>query len=335
MNSNISLETLQKQRNNPIPESNANSAKLEYNKEDFHNMMLNLHNNEKFNPYEILNIDKNYTSAILKSKYKELAFKTHPDKGGNPDIFKLVTQSYLYLLKKLKEKWDDKQFTDMKNDYNQYKTTQEQSNVENIHFSKQKFNIESFNKVYNEYRLDNPYDRGYNDFINDTEEQTNNQYIFSDEFNLKLFNKLFDVKEKTEYKNQQLIKIKEPLELAGGGNNYHTLGEDYVEDFSKEYSYSARNSHNLDYTDYKKAHTTSKIVDPTQCERDEYKDIEHLKNSRSNISYDLNDSDKQYYEEKKNNLERQESERIANLQNFDKLSARTFEMTHRAMLKER
>ena len=60
-----------------------------------------------------------------------------------------------------------------------------------------------------------------------------------------------------------------------------------------------------------------------------------MKNSRSNISYDLNDSDKQYYEEKKNNLERQESERIANLQNFDKLSARTFEMTHRAMLKER
>ena len=336
MDSNINLESLQQRRNLPIPEVNS-SGKLEYNKEEFHNIMLDLHKNEKFNPYKILQIDKNYTSATLKSKYKEIALKTHPDKGGNSEVFKLVTQSYLYLLKKLKEKWEDKQFNHMKSDYKTYKTEQEEKNLQNINFSKQKFNLESFNKVYNEHRITNSYDRGYSDFINNKEEEMSDtdKYIFSDEFNVKLFNKLFDIKEKTEYKNKQLIKLKEPLEIYGGGNNCYTLGEDYVEDFSKEYVYSHSSNNNLDYTDYKKAHTTSRIVDPNQCERDEYKDIEDLKNSRSNISYELNDIDKEYYENKKNELKKQEEDRLNNLQQFDKLSQRTFEVTHRAMLQER
>ena len=78
--------------------------KKEYNKEEFLQELLELHNDVYFNPYKILDIDKDYTPDTLKAKYKELALVYHPDKGGDQNIFCDITKSYIYLLKKYKEK---------------------------------------------------------------------------------------------------------------------------------------------------------------------------------------------------------------------------------------
>ncbi|RHY85220.1 hypothetical protein DYB37_014088 [Aphanomyces astaci] len=48
--------------------------------------------NTKF--YETLGVPKNATAADIKKAYRKLALKNHPDKGGDPELFKDITVAY-------------------------------------------------------------------------------------------------------------------------------------------------------------------------------------------------------------------------------------------------
>ena len=54
--------------------------------------------------YEILGISKNFTLDELKDKYKRIAKRVHPDRGGNEQTFKLVTLAYKKLYEEYKLK---------------------------------------------------------------------------------------------------------------------------------------------------------------------------------------------------------------------------------------
>lgn len=48
--------------------------------------------NSKF--YEVLGVPKTATAAEIKKAYRKLALKNHPDKGGDPELFKTITVAY-------------------------------------------------------------------------------------------------------------------------------------------------------------------------------------------------------------------------------------------------
>ena len=50
-------------------------------------------NNNTFNPYAILQIESNATPGF-KRAYHALSKIYHPDKGGNPEMFRIITQAY-------------------------------------------------------------------------------------------------------------------------------------------------------------------------------------------------------------------------------------------------
>jgi len=54
--------------------------------------------------YDVLGVDKNVDRGELKKRYRKLAMKHHPDRGGDPDTFKKINQAYdvLYDTKKRK-----------------------------------------------------------------------------------------------------------------------------------------------------------------------------------------------------------------------------------------
>tara|TARA_B100001989_G_scaffold250950_1_gene229089 strand:- start:280 stop:762 length:483 start_codon:yes stop_codon:yes gene_type:complete len=55
-------------------------------------------------PYKALDIPYNATEKEIKSAYRKLAIKHHPDKGGDPEKFKLVAAAYETLTNKNKKK---------------------------------------------------------------------------------------------------------------------------------------------------------------------------------------------------------------------------------------
>ena len=99
--------------------NNSFNNNLKYNKETFHNEIIKLHIDKSFNPYLILNIPKKYSQSLLKEQYKKYSLLTHPDKG-RPEHFNLVTKSYLYLLKALKDNLPEKDIQELKTNYNKF-----------------------------------------------------------------------------------------------------------------------------------------------------------------------------------------------------------------------
>ena len=43
--------------------------------------------------YDLLHVDKNATPEEIKKSYRKLAMKNHPDKGGDPELFKKITEA--------------------------------------------------------------------------------------------------------------------------------------------------------------------------------------------------------------------------------------------------
>ena len=43
-----------------------------------------------------------------------MAMKTHPDKGGDPRVFKVITKSYLTLVEELKKRDNNNTYGDLK-----------------------------------------------------------------------------------------------------------------------------------------------------------------------------------------------------------------------------
>ncbi len=61
---------------------------------------------ENYNPYEILGLEQNdLDTSNIRKAYKKMALKYHPDKAGEEytEQFQVITQSYIYLLKKAED----------------------------------------------------------------------------------------------------------------------------------------------------------------------------------------------------------------------------------------
>jgi len=59
------------------------------------------------NYYGILNVTKDSTDKEIKKSYYKLSFEHHPDKGGDSNIFSIITEAYDLLLNEdLRSEWD-------------------------------------------------------------------------------------------------------------------------------------------------------------------------------------------------------------------------------------
>lgn len=285
----------------------------------------------EIDPYKVLNLDYNFTEEELKTSFKRLALKFHPDRPGGSDAhFNVIKQSYLDLNEKLKMREGDRQFNELKNqslDFLQSQPIVPPQNGKPVGV----FNPQMFNKLYDENRTDQATDRGYSNWMNDNhldEKDNEPEKILKGKFNRHNFNSAFD---KRAPKNTgEIIEYKIPQPQYSSNNINHTeLGEDDIKNFSGK-------SGKIDYTDYRQAHTTSRLVDQSKVNRRNYTSINQLENERSNITplneneiRDLELDQRQKKESDEINRQRQMEKDNRAFEQYDRLNQRMLQSVYK------
>ena len=285
---------------------------------------------DKYNPYEILELKNNDNNKEhIKRAYKKLALKYHPDKAGEKytQRFQLITQSYIYLLKKSDQENEIKNKMSVKVENKDYEDDVNEQ-VHNIHLNKDKFDINTFNTIFEKYKVPDVYDDGYNDLLNEKMEQTkeDSNFAFGTNFNKEIFNSHFDKQKKKS--STEMIEYNEPDALdASSSYGFSELGVSKVND------YGIKNSNNLSYTDYKKAHIDDNLlIDANKVKYKEYKSVEQLENDRSRISFTQSNEDKLRYDMFERKKREDEDKRLNYLKERDELLTNQFKKINQRLI---
>ena len=308
--------------------------------------------------HKIFGLSPNYKLSELKHAYKRLAIQTHPDRpNGSKEKFQLITKCYMSLLERLKNRESNKSFRDMRNDSKNYiKTQNDTADKMAGHFAglygnrgkgeggvgrnnsgqyldprSQSFNTHLFNKLYEDNKLWDPNDDGYDDwFRNGKDKEEKAPEIFSNKFNISIFNSTFqDMKNKRT--GTEIVEYKDPQKLIQTSAGYTMVDSSQpIKDFGK----AADQPGGLNYSDLKQAYSGGcDMVNPATVQaRGEYSTVEDLKRARGEINYIMSPQDMARMEERKRAEAAEEMERLERVRNRDLLFEKQYSNIHQNML---
>jgi hypothetical protein len=156
---------------------------------------------------------------------------------------------------------------------------------------------------------------------------------FSGRFNLNVFNAVFNDLKDDDYSKQKAITVYEPTAtaLVNKSIGYTELGQGEFGDFSG----SASNTKGgLEYTDYKQAYTNRYVTNVSNVSRQNYRSVDELEKNREKINYQMNDLERQRYDQHtqaKKNLETQQQQRITNT---DQTQFKHFSNANQSMIRD-
>jgi curved DNA-binding protein CbpA len=282
-------------------------------------------------PYDILGVSKNFTWEELKDAYKRQARLVHPDKGGNKQLFNLVTDAFKTLAYDFKLKQKDKQHHELKQNYQMDSKADLRPSYRPELVQEGNFN-DKFNRVFEENKFEDEDDdvaRGYGHMM--AKSSKNREDIDVPQVMKKYNNEKFnDIFNKTAPVSKEVIVYKEPEPLVLTRKlNYTEIGKP-TEDFSTDTTKKS----NLQYTDYMKAHTTSRLVDPRSIkERKTYKTVEDYDKDRTRIANKkLTEEEIRYQKRMELKKEKEEEERIKRINNRDERINDYYERTSKLFL---
>lgn len=277
-------------------------------------------------PYKVLNIQKNFSLEQLRSNYKRIAVTVHPDKpSGSEYLFKLVTTCYKALLKEHERRKVDKQYGELKSDSTSFIARQGDAGSA----TDKKFDVSRFNKVFEENRIADVNDDGYGRWMAPTSKEREDIDIKNNmgKFNQEAFNKDFE-SIPLKPQSKKLQQYTEPKPMAGGVP-CSELGVTKITDFSAD-KFSNKT---LNYMDYKKAHTTSRLIDTNSIKVKEWRSVEELEHARSKVTFTMSDDERRAYERARYEQELQEKRRADTLRDRDAIIERHYNQMSRFMLR--
>jgi curved DNA-binding protein CbpA len=254
--------------------------------------------------YSILGMSpsQDFTMEELKRAYKKAALRHHPDRPhGNAELFQLVTKSFMLLAEKYKKEFhQSKTFEEMVSERGREQhggtgaagaTAVPPQQDRFTIGSGERFDAARFNKIYAENRLYDINDEGYGDWLSSQEQQRQQHEdpaIFSEKFNLNVFNVMFDNMKRDDPGAQAaLVKVETPqaLQVREDNGKFGMLGQDNVADFS---GYTS----NLNYSDLKQAHTNTRLIDANGLQYKEYRNLDEFQKHRESTSFEITDDDR-------------------------------------------
>lgn len=212
---------------------------------------------------EVLGIQEEValTEEALKSAYKRMALKSHPDKGGSEEYFEAVTRAYAYLSEILKFMKGGRKETNGRVEAPTNVRTSRDSEAKQweapadpVRLNAKNLDMNAFNTLFEQTHMPDPDSDGYGDWLKGNDSKKSAP-TFKGEFNRDVFNRMFDDEtKKTRHPTNQLIV--HPGEMALTLNPTH--GVDLVGE--RPDSYTAAPNSRFQFTDLRGAYTSDSTI---------------------------------------------------------------------------
>lgn len=250
-------------------------------------------NVQGYDPYKVMGIEnrQTYTFEQLKTAYRQLSMKVHPDRGGNKELFTIVTECFRVLAQELKARQGAALPHELRKDSQAFAAKQAPPESSySIAQSQRQLNSQGdfnsrFNQAFEQNRLEDENEHGYGHIMAPSSKSREDIEIpksisMGDKFNESKFNRVFE--RKTMPKTQEVVVYEEPEPLVLSKKlPFVELGQDKIGDYSTDPTQKA----GLQYSDYMRAYTQSRLVDPRAIkERKEYKNISSFEADRAAIT---------------------------------------------------
>jgi curved DNA-binding protein CbpA len=212
---------------------------------------------------EVLGIQEEValTEEALKSAYKKMALKAHPDKGGSEEYFEAVTRAYAYLSEILKHmrggKRDINGRVDAPTSLSTSRDTEAEKwkHVEPVRLNAKNLDMNAFNKLFEQTHIPDPDSDGYGDWLKSADSKSSTGPKFSGQFNRDVFNRMFDDESRKNQRTSNSL-IVHPGEMALTLNP--SSGVSYVGE--RVESYTAATGSKFQFTDLRGAYTSESTI---------------------------------------------------------------------------
>jgi curved DNA-binding protein CbpA len=290
--------------------------------------------------HEILNLPaEGFTLDQLRYNYKALARQLHPDKRSPcmssqqaTEMFQVLTEAYRALVKQLDARVVDKTHDELRAASRQawsaspaYSAADEadaDAEAGTRSSGTDKMDLERFNAIFDENRMSDPVvDSGYGRWMEESDPSAAGAE-----------------RKRLRQRQQQMVQYREPVPTPlVAGIAYSELGETERHDYSRSDGVAAARS--IQYTDYRLAHTTDKLVDEedfaTLANRPDVGGcVLKLKAQRAALSYEMSDADAAAEERALLELQLADRRRLENMRLRDRAVESTFERTSRLLLEQ-
>ncbi len=280
-------------------------------------------------PYKVLNVPQNFTWQQLKDAYRQAALKTHPDKeGGNKIAFDFVTNCFKTLADEYKSKNSKKSHHDLKkesNDFFEKIIPKHPSDAFKVPFEQR------FNKAFDECKyVDEDVEFGYGQYMQKSDGKREDISVDNIFHKNKVDNSTFnDVFNKKVPMSKEVIKYKEPEPLIMAKSlKFTEIGAKRPDDYS-----SRMENQTLSYTDYMKAHSGTRNINPDTIKTKEFKNVEEYEAYRDRkLKRGLTEKERRYMEEKKNREEQEEYDRLERIRQQNLAIQKAHDKANRLLL---
>jgi curved DNA-binding protein CbpA len=289
----------------------------------------------QIDPYQVLNVPRNFEWEQLRNAYRHAAALVHPDKGGNRHLFNLVTECFRFLANEYKARDADKPHFMLKQQSQEYVQKQQGSYVNQE--QDRRINpatmdgmaLGRFNQIFEENKLeDEEIQHGYGEMMEKSSKNREDINVpkLLKKFDQGRFNKVFD---KVVPQTKEVIVYREPEPLQLAKNlQYTEIGG------SKPNDYTSSIESSIKYTDYMKAHTTSRLVDPRSIsERQEFKDVQQYEKARDKTTQKpMTMEELRYKKEQEEQEKLAEENRLRKVKERDHIASDHYERMNRLLL---
>lgn len=260
------------------------------------------------NARRIFRLPSDYDALQLKERYKRLLRTHHPDKGGDQDSFLYITRCYKYLYREL-ERRSEKNFQELRADARAQggELPSPAAPKGLLEADTDRF-AEKFNAFYDKHGVpDASVSKGYDQFM------ARSQVEADDQSNFKV----------------ERYRPPSPQHLCGK-MRFMELGAD-----QETFDFSGKNDvkNGLHFTDYRRAHTTSRLVDESLLhQRESFDTLEDIKSRRAKADFKMNQEEERRYTREHRRQSREELERQARVKRRDQSMFKHFDSVSRMQI---